>query len=113
MKLLKAENNQGYFLDKDGDFDPVDKVTKEDLLRLAEFVLEEDEIEFDPYSEDVIKNEAHRILYRNVWEKLQGLRDRREEFLEQRDALYQQAFEKYHTEVSQPGGNGSQATGAT
>ena len=95
MKLLKTEDNQGFFRNKDDGFDPVDKLTKEDLLRLAELVLEEDDVEFDPYDEEVVKNEAHRILYKNVWEKLQGLRDRRVEFLEKRDTLYQKAYEEY------------------
>lgn len=101
MKLLKAEDNQGHFLNGDGGFSSIDEVTKEDLLRLAELVLKEDEIEFDPFDEEVIRNEAHRILYRNIRKKLQDLRDRREEFVEQRDRLYQQAYEEYRGDLSQ------------
>lgn len=100
MKLLKAEDSQGHFLNEDGEFSLIDEVTKEDLLRLAEMVLEEDDVEFDQYDEDLIKNEAHRILYRNVLEKLQDLRSRREEFFEARDRLFQTAYEEYLDELT-------------
>lgn len=99
MKLLKAEKKQGYFLDVQSAFCLIDKITKEDLLRLAGLVLSEDDVEFDEYDEGVIGNEAHRILYKNILEKLQDLRDRREEFLDKQSKLYQEAFEQYKSDV--------------
>ena len=95
MKLLKTEDSKGHFLNEDEGFSTIDKITKEDLLRLAQLVLDEEEVEFDPYGEEEVRNEAHRILYKNICEKLEGLRARREEFCEQRDRLYQQAHEEY------------------
>lgn len=106
MKILKAENNQGHFLNKDADFSPIDQITKEDLLRLADLVLEQDDVEFDPYADEVIKNEAHRILYKNILEKLEELQGRREEFVEQRNRLYREAYEKYQQDLSGTDGEG-------
>jgi hypothetical protein len=107
MKLLKADDNQGYFLIEGDEFSLIDQITKEDLLRLAELVLEEDEVEFDPYDDEVIKNEAHRILYGNILEKLEELRARREEFVEQRDGLYREAYEQYQQGLSVADGQGT------
>lgn len=104
MKLLKTDDNRGHFLKPGEGFSPIDQITKEDLLRLVDLVLMEDEVEFDPYSDDVIQNEAHRILYKNILEKLEELRGRREDFLEQRDGLYREAYEQYRQDLSQPDG---------
>lgn len=95
-----ASNNQGHFLNEHNEFRPIDQITKDDLLRLAELVLQQDEAEFDPYDDEVIKNEAHRILYKNILGKLEELRDRREEFAEQRDGLYREAYEQYQQGIS-------------
>lgn len=100
MKLLKIKDNQGHYLGEDGSFIPVDRITKEDLLRLAELTLTE-EVEFDEYESEAIKNQAHQILYRSVYEKLRGLRDRRQEFADESERLYLQEYEKYRQELSQ------------
>ena len=100
MKLLKTDNNQGHFLGEDGAFAPVDKITKEDLLRLVELTLTE-EVEFDEYDSEVVKNQAHQILYRSIYEKLCGLRERKQEFTDESERLYLQEYEKYREEPSQ------------
>ena len=76
MKLLQINNDAGHFLAENGDYAPIDKITKEDLLRLVNITLEED-VEFDEYSEERIKNQAHQIVYKSIFEKLIGLRDRK------------------------------------
>jgi len=100
MKLLKTEDNHGHFLDEDDSFTPIDKITKEDLLRLAELTLTE-EVEFDEYDEEAIKNQAHQILYQSIYEKLRGLRNRKQEFTDESERLYLQEYEKYREEPSQ------------
>ncbi len=100
MKLLKTEDNQGHFRGERDTFTPVDKITKEDLLRLVELTLTE-EVEFDEYDSEAIKNQAHQILYRSIYEKLLGLRDRRQEFTDESERLYLQEYEKYREEPSQ------------
>lgn len=106
MKLLKADDSQGHFVKKADEFTPIDQITKEDLLRLAELALEQDEVDFDPYDEEVIKNEAHRIIYRNILDKLESLRGRRDEFIEKRDGLYRDACEQYQQDLSGRNGQG-------
>lgn len=104
MKLLEIRDSLGYYLDDKDGFATVDKLTKEDLLRLVNLTLEENDVEFDEYDGEVLKNQAHRIIYRSIFEKLQGLRDRREEFKDESERLYLSEYERYRDEVSQPAG---------
>ena len=94
MKLLSIENNLGLYLSETGQYNPVDKITKEDLLRLVNLTLQED-VEFDAYDENAIKNQAHQIVYKSVFEKLRGLRDRKKEFKDESERLYLKEYERY------------------
>ncbi len=95
MKLLKIERNCGFFLDKDGEFKTVDKITKDDLLRLVDLTLEREEVDFDEYSDEILKNQAHQIVYKHVLEKLRDLKGRRREFMDESERLYLEEFERY------------------
>jgi hypothetical protein len=111
MKLLKIKNDHGHFLDDKDEFTPIDKITKEDLLRLVDLTLAE-EVEFDEYDHDAIKNPAHQILYKSIYEKLRGLKDRKEEFTDESERQYLQEYEKYREEPSQQGAEGDAVTRA-
>src|SRR3989339_789901 len=100
MKLLKIEGNFGYYRDDQGEFAPVDKITKEDLLRLVNLTLD-DEVEFDEYKDEDIKNHAHQIVYKSIFDKLRGLRERRQEFKDESERLYLKEYERYRDESSQ------------
>lgn len=100
MKLLKIEGNLGYYRDDQGEFAPVDKITKEDLLRLVNLTLGE-EVEFDEYNDENLKNQAHQIVYKSIFEKLRVLRERRQEFIDESERLYLQEYERYRDEPSQ------------
>ncbi len=100
MKLLSIENNLGLYLGESGQYNPVDKITKEDLLRLVNLTLREDVL-FDEYDENAIKNQAHQIVYKSIFEKLRGLRDRKQEFIDESERLYLKNYEKYRDDSSQ------------
>ena len=100
MKLLSIENNLGLYLGESGQYNPVDKITKEDLLRLVNLTLREDVL-FDEYDENAIKNQAHQIVYKSIFEKLRGLGDRKQEFIDESERLYLPDYEKYKAETSQ------------
>ncbi len=105
MKLLKIEDNQGYYLGDQGDFAPIDKITKEDLLRLVNLTLSE-EVEFDEYDAEAIKNQAHQILYKSIFEKIAGLKERKQEFTDESERLYLVEYERYRDKPSQQGAEG-------
>ncbi|MFA5164453.1 MAG: hypothetical protein WC481_02665 [Candidatus Omnitrophota bacterium] len=94
MKLLEIRDNLGYYLDANNAFVLIDKITKEDLLRLVDQTLNKD-VEFDEYNDEAVKNQAHQILYKSIFEKLQDLKVRRKEFTDESKRLYLQEHEWY------------------
>lgn len=101
MKLLRANSDQGFFLAKDGKYLVIDQITKEDLLRLVRSVLSDD-AEFDAYDEEVIKNQAHQVVYKSIYRNLQSLKKRRQEFIDESERLYLEDYKRYTEEASQP-----------
>lgn len=100
MKLLKVEGAQGAFLSEKGEFVSLEKITKEDLLWLVNKTLDDEVVEFDDYDENLVRNEAHRIIYKSVSEKLRGLRARRKEFVDDAARLYLEDYERYRADSS-------------
>lgn len=111
MKLLKIENNLGHYLDESGNYETVDKLTKNQLLRLVNLTLDE-EVEFDEYDDSKIQNQAHQIVYKSVYEKLCDLKERKQEFTDESERLYLQEYEKYRDQLSQQGATGPPLHGA-
>ena len=105
MKILKIEDNCGHYLDNQDGFAPIDKITKEDLLRLVDLTLSE-EVEFDEYDDEAIKNQAHQILYKSISEKIASLKERKQGFTDESERLYLEAYEKYKDKQSQQGAEG-------
>lgn len=103
MKLLKIEGDLGYFRDDQGEFTSVDRIAKDDLLRLVNLTLGE-EVEFDEYKDEYIKNHAHQIVYKSIFEKLRGLRQRRQEFIDESERQYLKEYERYRDKPTQQGG---------
>jgi len=104
MKLLEIKDKKGYYCDDQGKFATVDKITKDDILRLVNLTLDTNqEVEFDEYDVDNLKNHAHQIIYKSIFDKLQGLKNRRQEFIDESDRLYLSEYEKYRDEPSQQG----------
>ena len=100
MKLLKIDGNSGYYYDNQGKFATVDKITKDDILRLVNLTLDEEEVEFDEFSDDNLKNQAHKIIYKSIFEKLQELKKRKQGFIDESERLYLPEYERYRDEPS-------------
>jgi hypothetical protein len=94
MKVLKIDNDQGFYYTIGKEYNPIDKINKDDLINLVELTLEED-VEFDEYSEEKIKNQAHQIIYKSIREKLLDLKRRKDEFKDESERLFLQEYEKY------------------
>jgi len=99
MKLLRLFDNKGEFLAPDNTWRAIDRITKDDLLRLANLTLEQEDVAFDEYDEQFVKNLAHRVIYKSVVQKLQDLRTRRKEFVDESARLFYQEYENYKKEL--------------
>jgi hypothetical protein len=99
MKLLIIDNNLGLFLNKNGEYSPIDTITKDDLLRIMENVLDGSG-ELDPYSEEEIKNQAHQVVYKSIYSNLKALEERRQEFIDESERIYLEDYKKYVDDVA-------------
>jgi hypothetical protein len=98
MKLLKIDESCGHYRNEEGGYSPIDKIGKEDLLRLVHWTLHEKLVSFDTYDEKTIKNQAHQIIYKSIIQKLSDLKNRRQEFLDESARLFLQEYEKYRAD---------------
>ena len=112
MKLLKIDNNSGYYYDNQGKLATIDKITKDDILRLVNLTLDEEEVEFDEFSDDNLKNQAHKIIYKSIFEKLQELKKRKDEFIDESERLYLSEYKRYQDELSQQDNTPPDETGS-
>lgn len=94
MKLLKIESNCGHFLNKTGSYEPIDKITKDDLLRMVDAVLN-DTVEFDAFNEELIKNQAHQVVYKSIYDNLNALKGRKDEFTDEYERMYLEDYKRY------------------
>ena len=97
MKYLIIENGQGFYC-LDGNYSskrPLDKINKEDLLELVKLCAENETFEMDTYDVNVIHHAAHRINYKNIFQKLDDLQQHRITLSDEKTSLYRVAIDKY------------------
>lgn len=94
MRILKIDGNNGHYSINGDDFESIDKLDKERLLKLVDLALTK-EVEMDEYDPEILKNEAHRIIYRSVHKKLQELVLRKDEFFDKSEREFYETYENY------------------
>lgn len=95
MKILKVENGCGYFLmPGQSEWKAIDKIDKEELLGLLDAFLE-NEVELDEPDESALTNQAHLIIYRSIFEKLNTLADNKSKFRDESERMYLDEIRKY------------------
>ena len=94
MKFLKIEKNKGFYTIDKIVWNEIDTIKKEDLLKLIEYALS-DEFEMDEFQKEQIANQAHQIIYKHIYEKLDELNKNKNRFLDEGEALYKEAIQKY------------------
>ena len=97
MKYLKIEDNKAFFIKDKAqpeDWTEIDKIEKEDLLKLLDYATEED-FEMDNYDEAILGHKAHQIIYKSLHEKLNNFLGNKERFKDQTESIYKEELEKY------------------
>lgn len=94
MIYLKIENNAGKFY-KDGTYETIDKMANDDLWRLANAVMKDDDFQMNVYDEALLPNKAHRIIYKHVYELLTSLQERKEQYKNESELMYKTAYDAY------------------
>lgn len=95
MKILKIENDNGYFKTCDsGDWKTIDEIDKDGLMKLLDCFLGSD-VEMDDIDENSLSNQAQHIIYRSISEKLSNLKENKSKFKDESDRTYLAAIQKY------------------
>ncbi len=95
MKHLKIENNKGSFLREGDEWIEINKMNKDDLYSLVRKAIEELDFEMDPFDESLLRNPAHKTIYSHIYRQLLDINKRRDEFIEEEQNLYKEAYDKY------------------
>ena len=103
MKYLMIDNGMGfYWLDGSvASKKPLDNITKEELLTLVELCVEKEDFEMDQYDATLVRHAAHQIIYKNIFQKLDDLRQHRVSFADEKVSLYRTAIAKYTSELEE------------
>ena len=94
MKILKYENNVSY-LYVDGKYKRLLEISKEDILKSLEYIYEKDDIELEEYDKEKIVNEAEKIVYENLYNKLNKFKEDKPILKNEIDNLFRNLEEKY------------------
>ena len=86
MKCLEIKNGKGYFLNVDGKMVELDKMKKDESF------------EMDNIETCKLDNQAHKVIYENLYDKFQELLQNRTRFYDESIALYKDALQKYKQE---------------
>lgn len=94
MKILKCQDDICY-LTVNGQDKKILEITKEDILSVLEYSYYNDDIELEEYDKQKIKNEAERIIYENLYNKIKDFIDNKQTLKKEIDSLFRELEEKY------------------
>ena len=94
MKYLQIKNGEAFFLNKEKELVSITEMVSEDIRLLLIMIGSDQSPSFD---EDItsVANNAERIIYENLLEKLKDFCDRKDEIKAEIDAKYKPLEEKY------------------
>lgn len=96
MNYTKIENNNVYFrLSNLDNWKIISDITGDDLIKLIEKCIDEDDFELEEFDDTLIKNEAHKIIYRSVFQKINDIHRERDNIIDENTQKYNDIIEKY------------------
>lgn len=99
MKFLEISDNKAYFRNSSNEFLLIDQIGKDDLLYLIDKAVDSSiDFDMDDLDNARLANEAHNIIYSNIYGKLKELIKERARFSDEYASLYRDVKEKYGLE---------------
>ena len=96
MKVLQINNNCGEYTIDGSKLNSIKDITKEDIKKIIELILFNDNIEFDEISEeDKINNPVEKIIYENILNKVKNLEANKSAIISTTFNNYAELYEKY------------------
>lgn len=99
MKYLGIKKGRAYFVDAQGKEIDIEQIAKDDILYLLDLATNINvEFEMDDYQENILDNQAHKIIYESLYDKFKELLENRTRFYDESTMLYAEAKKKYNLE---------------
>ncbi len=96
MIYLKIESSQASYIDENGNICPITNIDKKGLLNLINKALDESvTFEMDDPEKSNIPNEAQKIIYENIYNKINDLISNRDTIISEISNLYKEEYSKY------------------
>lgn len=97
MKILKIDSHKAKYSLDGVNYNPIVNISKEDLKKIVDYIMENDDIELDCYdeAENKIDNKAESIIYSDLYIKLYDLTQKKKEILEKVNSKFSNLIEKY------------------
>lgn len=95
MKCLIINSGKGFYSIDGATQIPLDQITKDDMLAILSLVVDGD-AEMDEYDENQLRHAAHRIIYKNLYSRLNDLSANKARFKDESTVLYRAAIDKYN-----------------
>ena len=95
LKYLEIDNGRVFFDESRKDKKSIDLIAKDDILKLIQRALDDDKFEMDAYDDTLVQNAAHKVIYKNIYQKLDDLIKHRISFNDERTGLYRTAINAY------------------
>ena len=96
MIYLKIERSQASYIDENGNICPITNIDKKGLLNLVNNALDKSiTFEMDDPEKNKIPNEAQKIIYENIYNKLNDLIANKDKILSEISNLYKEEYSKY------------------
>lgn len=97
MKILKIDNHKAKYSLDGITYSPIVNISKEDLKTIVDYIMENDDFEFDDIYNDAnkIENKAENIIYSDLYTKLNELKEKKEGIIKKIDSKFSKLIEKY------------------
>lgn len=96
MNYTKIKNNNVYFRLSDSDnWKSISDLTGDDLIKLIEKCIDADDFELEEFDDTLIRNEAHKIIYKSIYQKIKDIHLERDNIIDENTQRYNAIIEKY------------------
>ncbi len=96
MNYTKIDNNSVFFrLLETDEWKSISEIQGNDIIILLEKCLEDESFKMVEYDSDSIRNEAHNIIYKSIYTKIQEILLDKKNILDENSQRYKKIIEKY------------------
>lgn len=95
MKYLKIDKSKGFYYSEKNTYIEIDKISNIDIYYLLDKAINDEDFEMDQYDEAILHHDVHKIIYKEIYNKMLNFIKQKESILFEINNLYADAKRKY------------------